>query len=391
MTAVEYVPGTWVAVVGAKVWLLLGAPPDAEVVRRCWDLVREDAELDDVLGAIVHEGFRAVGSFALVTPRRAVVRGGAGLVCLGADGQASRIDATGVMTWVDRNLDESIVQLRLTTGGTGPVLPLLSGVVLAAELVVSLGTVPEAVREEAGQEVVATTIVRSVPEPEPESRAVPAPQPEPARVTELLAQEPGGFIASIDWAAPVPAPAPAPGRAEMSETVLRTRVVTQDDTSMLISERGSGAPQVRAVKCQDQHLNPEAATHCRLCGGAVPAQTSFVAVRPPLGVLRLSTGDTITLDRNVVLGRDPHTDDRGNRANLVKVGDSTDISRNHVEVRLDGWDVLVVDLGSKNGTTMTQPGWSPQELAGHIPAVLCPGTRVTLSEDAYFTYEVASA
>jgi pSer/pThr/pTyr-binding forkhead associated (FHA) protein len=66
------------------------------------------------------------------------------------------------------------------------------------------------------------------------------------------------------------------------------------------------------------------------------------------------------------------------------------VSRVHAEVRLDGWDVLLVDSGSHNGTYLAVPGgqdWisvPPRE-----PQRLAPGTRVRLGA-RMFTFESPS-
>ena len=92
-----------------------------------------------------------------------------------------------------------------------------------------------------------------------------------------------------------------------------------------------------------------------------------------LGVLRLSLGDVITLDRGVLMGRNPRTDFAGpdgeERPHVVKLPSADgDISRTHLRVTLDGWHVLVTDLNSTNGTLVTLPGRDPQQLG---PASRC--------------------
>ena len=66
--------------------------------------------------------------------------------------------------------------------------------------------------------------------------------------------------------------------------------------------------------------------------------------RPPLGVLRLSTGDLVTLDRSVLLGRAPKLGEGiavTDRPHVVKVpSPERDVSRNHVDVVLDNRDVV---------------------------------------------------
>ncbi|MFC3897726.1 FHA domain-containing protein [Lentzea rhizosphaerae] len=383
MTDAGYVPGTWVAVVGERTWLLLSVPPESDLVGRCWDLVRSDEPLDEVLAAIVHEGFRAVSGFALVrldgTERRAVVRGETRLEVVDPSGAVDEISGAGVGTWVDRNLGE-VARLRVTNGVRGPVLPVRSGVVLAGEIVVSLEGLPRPRPE-------------PVPVPERVEHTV-VRQEEPVELTVVRDEPPApvtGVIQSFDWAPQVTTaiarPEPVQAAPPVTDTVLRTNVMSPNDTQMLHG-RASGSQLVRAKRCPSGHLSSEYAVHCRVCEVPLPVQDAAMLAMPVLGALRLSNGDTITLDRNVALGRDPQGDPRS--ANLVQVGAESDtmISRTHVEVRLDGWDVLVRDLGSTNGTTISQPGCPPQDLAAHIPELIYPGTRVTLGDQVFFTFEV---
>jgi hypothetical protein len=116
--------------------------------------------------------------------------------------------------------------------------------------------------------------------------------------------------------------------------------------------------------------------------------------RPPLGVLRMSTGDVVSLDRGVLFGRSPKLNADlpvPERPHLVKLpSPDKDISRNHVEVVLDGWYVLVRDLGSVNGTTVTLPGEQPLRLRPSDQQGIEPGTVVTIADSVSFTYEVSA-
>jgi hypothetical protein len=119
--------------------------------------------------------------------------------------------------------------------------------------------------------------------------------------------------------------------------------------------------------------------------------TPITVPRPVLGCLRLSTGDAVSLDRGVLFGRDPRdgATEGIERPNVVKVPSANkDISRNHLEVRVEGWDVLVVDLGSTNGTEVAIPAHAPQRLRIGEPLPIQPGTKVTLADEVSFVYEV---
>ncbi|MCW2494317.1 FHA domain-containing protein, partial [Jatrophihabitans sp.] len=154
--------------------------------------------------------------------------------------------------------------------------------------------------------------------------------------------------------------------------------------------REQGGPTVSAVICAEGHLSEVYAALCRVCGGPIAAQTPFNVRRPVLGLLALSTGDTVMLDRDVVLGRAPVDAREGvERSHVVQVDSvDNDISRTHVLVHLDGWHVLVTDLDSTNGTMVTLPGQAPTRLRPNDPFAIVPGTVVSLADEVTLRYEV---
>ncbi len=169
------------------------------------------------------------------------------------------------------------------------------------------------------------------------------------------------------------------------------------DRSALIQAReaarsgaGSG-PSVLAVLCAQGHPTPPHGDSCRICGSSIPPQDTFTMPRPALGSLRLSTGDVVTLDRSVLLGRAP-TLGPGiavtERPHVVKVpSPERDVSRNHVEVVLEGWHVLIRDLGTTNGTTVTLPGGMPVRLRANDQQVLEPGSIVSMADEVTFVFD----
>jgi hypothetical protein len=109
------------------------------------------------------------------------------------------------------------------------------------------------------------------------------------------------------------------------------------------------------------------------------------------GFLRFSTGQVVPLDRSVIVGRAPAVNQNPDGPRSVKIdNEDQDISRNHLEVRLEGGQVTAVDLNSANGTIVTIPGRMPQQLAPHQPFPLVFGAVVELSEEVSFRYEVKS-
>ena len=152
-------------------------------------------------------------------------------------------------------------------------------------------------------------------------------------------------------------------------------------------------PTVPAVRCPQGHPNPPHAEHCRTCESAVAKQDSVTIPRPPLGVLLMSTGDSILLDRGVVMGRSPSSDRHGvgERPHLVKLSSPQhDISRTHLSLRLDGWSVILADLGSTNGTFVTRPGESSERLSPEVEVRIEPGTLVNLANEVTFRYDTGA-
>ena len=191
---------------------------------------------------------------------------------------------------------------------------------------------------------------------------------------------------------PPPAPAygsPAGAGAGADEAV----EMTVDRRTLATAEPEGGAgPLVLSVLCPAGHASSPHSTKCRTCGRDIPPQQAFLSPRPPLGVLRLSTGDVVTLDRGVLFGRSPKINadlPAAERPHLVKLpSPDKDISRNHVEVFIDGWYVLVRDLGSVNGTTVALPGEQPLRLRPSDQQGIEAGTVVTIADSVSFTYEV---
>ena len=104
--------------------------------------------------------------------------------------------------------------------------------------------------------------------------------------------------------------------------------------------------------------------------------------RPPLGLLVLDTGAVFQLDGDYVIGREPTLDasvEACEARPIFAPDDSGTVSRVHARIQLDGWRVLVTDLGSANGTRIQLPGQAADEpLAPQVPAVLPAGSRVDL-------------
>jgi hypothetical protein len=104
--------------------------------------------------------------------------------------------------------------------------------------------------------------------------------------------------------------------------------------------------------------------------------------RPPLGLLVFDDGTTYTVDAEYLMGRMPEADPRvasGALRSLALEDTSGAVSRVHAQIVVNGWDALLVDVGSRNGTFVSPPGeqgWT-QLPAGETHR-LVPGTRVRI-------------
>ncbi len=114
------------------------------------------------------------------------------------------------------------------------------------------------------------------------------------------------------------------------------------------------AEMLRGVCCPRQHLNDPRAATCRVCGLPIAAGAPRAeGRRPPLGRLTWDNGQVNHLAGAVLVGRDVAFDGAvvaGDLAPLVPTGHNDSMSRVHAELRPSGWDVVILDKGSTNGT-----------------------------------------
>lgn len=150
---------------------------------------------------------------------------------------------------------------------------------------------------------------------------------------------------------------------------------------------------VHAVLCQAGHYNPPSATSCRVCAIEIPEQAHVSVPRPVLGTFRFSSGEERPVTRPMLLGRSPKAFGQlgGELPELVSLSSPTkELSGTHLEVRVEGWQILVVDRQSTNGTTVRLPHREPQRLHPGEPFPIVPGTVVDMADEVQFTYEVGA-
>lgn len=221
----------------------------------------------------------------------------------------------------------------------------------------------------------------------------------PAEPVEPLGHHAGGSSAElIDFVPGLePAGAPDPVAAVAPIDPASDLVGDHDGRTVLRSSRSRGPDAtVRAILCPSGHANPPEAVACRVCRmdvGDAPIQTIS---RPAVGVLRIESRvegapDTIPLERSLIVGRKPSSQPSGaghHDASVVIDVPGGELSRNHVRLTLEGWHVLVTDLGSTNGTVVTLPGRTPTRLRRGEATPITPGTVITLAETVSYRYQV---
>jgi hypothetical protein len=154
----------------------------------------------------------------------------------------------------------------------------------------------------------------------------------------------------------------------------------------------SAGPIIQGVYCKNGHFDDPEALFCAICGISMNQQTLVPrpGERPPLGVLLLDDGAVFQLDSDYVIGREPGLDAsvaQGKARPLRITDESGIVSRVHARIHLEGWRVLVTDLGSANGTRVLLPAQpADQPLVPQVPIVLATGSQVDLGGRG-FRYE----
>lgn len=416
----SYAPGNLVGFATEGLLALVDLPTDDDLVARIAAVFAGEAPtLDAVLDILVSRGLRAVATFGLAelgpAGARVLVRGG----CRAEGPDQSIGVADGLWaesTWA------GVTDVRLLADDPdGRTFPLAGGLVLASAVAAG-GALDRS-----------PALPPAAPEPAPEPDPLPAPEPVLAELVlaeselaePVLAEpepEPEPEPASVQddedgqtHASPLTAPAPVVPESSTSGTIIDALPWSFDDVApvaeapedvapdgpvehtmdaaALRAQASGGEASVVAVLCPDGHPNPVHATTCRSCGASLAAQQPVEVPRPSLGVLRLENGDVVALERGAVLGRNPRLPQgwSGEQPNLVRIDDpERDVSSQHLEVRLDGWHVLVRDLGSTNGTEVALPDSDPVLLRAHEQLSIEPGTRIVLAGVFALTYEAGA-
>ena len=148
---------------------------------------------------------------------------------------------------------------------------------------------------------------------------------------------------------------------------------------------------VLSAVCPQGHPNPTNYTVCRVCGAELNRPAKSVAC-PPLGRVVTSGGESIELNRPLLVGRNPVADDIASVAEvplrpLTVASPNQLVSRNHILIDLDAWSVLAQDLGDCNGTVLNRQNEAPVRLSSANPVLLRSGDVLDLGDGQTLAFE----
>lgn len=401
------------------------ATTDEDMARRVWPRLAAGDAADEALQELTRAGFAATPPFAMVDltgPRaRVLVRGDQLQAEVDTGSTTVRWDGAGVSTWAERTFDRP-ARIRIAAGATaGDPLPLRAGIVRCGEVVVEPDPAPGAPAAARPAPVVEPDrLITAAPITAAPITAAPIATP-PAAAPVTNAPTVAPVITDKPPAAPDLAQTrtddPDPGFDHLFEsTIMRSiedaavREIAEDASAHDSMEQGpapiepigpvptaadpAGPPGDRpGDELGDHDGHTVAAVDLDALREQTPATEPLGAPVPPAPAhqprLELSTGEVITLDRDVVIGRRPQVDrvqDGPVPAVVTVPSPQQDVSRTHLRVALAGEQVLATDLHSMNGTvligadgrTVALDGGAPQPLADGDALDLGDGITVTL-------------
>jgi hypothetical protein len=401
---VRYRVGDSTAVVGVSSAVLIRVPPSDDSVAALWRAVSSGGGAVALLGVLAGRPLPELPDFALMCrdgDRTVLLCRGTHGVRVGlAGGTSTELAAPGVLTWAERVVTDAERVVLYDTGvdrTPGDLLPVLGGVVPAGAVECALA---------AGAAPVVSPPAATAPPAAP----IPEVAPPPAPIA---------FEAAEGASEPAPPPPPPPGPAASAappplvRPLLRSTVRTDpavgawsrpapaeglvgdhDGHTIARATRPSPRPSLQpmdtgripVIVCPAGHHNQPTASTCRECDLPVDFDQELVDVdRLVLGVLRLPTGEAAAIDRPlIVIGREP----RASRpdARLVTVRGTDQISRMHVELRVQQWTVEAYDL-SENGTRVTNPRQPSVRLERDRPVTLMVGGEILLADELTLRFE----
>jgi hypothetical protein len=368
-------------------------------------------DLADRLASFKIDALPSFGAFFWTADgMRSLVRGQISIIDLATGKEVA--NGAGIQTWSEVGL-AGVSHIRVDTPYDGDAtlleLPLVVGAVRASSIVLDASEQAlldspqaESVSAEASGPGLPTEPLSDVVAPSPsELPQHGAPEPvveiDGAAATEHTAELSVDEIAALQSADTQLLPSPFDGpEAEVHRDVAAPTDATAPDSASDAAEPVDAGPTsvpspddgiqdsaILAVLCQNRHANPPSSMSCRVCGSPLGRRVPQFVAGPILAVLRASDGSTAEVDRPVLIGRAPSPDRSSSRSpRLMTVPSANhDISRTHLEVAPAGWQIVVTDLNSTNGTVLVRHGAvDRQQLAPGEPVPVQLGSVIELGD-----------
>jgi len=411
-----YTPGDWLVLSGPTSLVLLEPPTHewAALTNTLWEEVVASSSIVDLADRLASFKIDALPSFGAffwtADGMRSLVRGQISIIDLATGKEVA--NGAGIQTWSEVGL-AGVSHIRVDTPYDGDAtlleLPLVVGAVRASSIVLDASEQAlldspqaESVSAEASGPGLPTEPLSDVVAPSPsELPQHGAPEPvveiDGAAATEHTAELSVDEIAALQSADTQLLPSPFDGpEAEVHRDVAAPTDATAPDSASDAAEPVDAGPTsvpspddgiqdsaILAVLCQNRHANPPSSISCRVCGSPLGRRVPQFVAGPILAVLRASDGSTAEVDRPVLIGRAPSPDRSSSRSpRLMTVPSANhDISRTHLEVAPAGWQIVVTDLNSTNGTVLVRHGAvDRQQLAPGEPVPVQLGSVIELGD-----------
>jgi hypothetical protein len=411
-----YTPGDWLVLSGPTSLVLLEPPTHewAALTNTLWEEVVASSSIVDLADRLASFKIDALPSFGAffwtADGMRSLVRGQISIIDLATGKEVA--NGAGIQTWSEVGL-AGVSHIRVDTPYDGDAtlleLPLVVGAVRASSIVLDASEQAlldspqaESVSAEASGPGLPTEPLSDVVAPSPsELPQHGAPEPvveiDGAAATEHTAELSVDEIAALQSADTQLLPSPFDGpEAEVHRDVAAPTDATAPDSASDAAEPVDAGPTsvpspddgiqdsaILAVLCQNRHANPPSSMSCRVCGSPLGRRVPQFVAGPILAVLRASDGSTAEVDRPVLIGRAPSPDRSSSRSpRLMTVPSANhDISRTHLEVAPAGWQIVVTDLNSTNGTVLVRHGAvDRQQLAPGEPVPVQLGSVIELGD-----------
>ena len=151
---------------------------------------------------------------------------------------------------------------------------------------------------------------------------------------------------------------------------------------VLLDSPPEGHRLVEALVCAACNTpNPPTAARCRKCSSLLSSSNSSTrrVPQPVLGVIHLSGGLHEPLDTDLLIGRNPAHQALGPHQRAVVHGEGDrSVSRRHIELHLEGWNVMATNFKKGASTTVESRDGVCAKLLPGTPRQLSPGDTIHL-------------